>query len=69
MGHLHLFVESRKDMVWLPVTLLMKGGAPCLGSLGDRPKCFAKDDARVQCFVNFCNSFGYNWMITEILHD
>lgn len=64
-----LFVESRKEMVWLPVVLLMKSGAPCLGAMGDRPKCFDRNDGRVECFVNFCESFGYNWMITEILHD
>ena len=63
---LHLYVEDRRDMVWLCVTELMRNGAPCLGGLGDRAKDFSSTPYLVERFTKFCNSRGYNWMVTEI---
>lgn len=62
---LHLYVEDRKNMVWLPVTVLMRNGAPCLGAMGDRPKDFANTPYLVKRFTRFCDGHGYNWMVTE----
>ena len=63
---LHLYVEDRREMVWLPVTVLMRNGAPCLGSIGDRGKDFSGTPYLVKRFTKFCDSRGYNWMITEV---
>lgn len=62
----HLYVEDRNEMVWLPVVLLMRSGAPCLGRLGDRPKDFSETPYLVKRFTKFCESRGYNWVISEI---
>lgn len=62
----HLYVEDRNEMVWLPVTLLMRSGAPCLGGMGDRPKDFANTPYLVKRFEKFCEAHDYNWMISEI---
>lgn len=62
----HLYVEDRKNMVWLPVLLCMRNGAPCLGKMGDRPKDFSNTPRLVKRFEQFCNSKGYNWMVSTI---
>lgn len=62
----HLFVEDRENMVWLPVLVLMSNGAPCLGGLGDRPKDFSDSPYLVERFEKFCGARRYNWMISTI---
>ncbi len=63
----HLFVEDRNNMVWLPVLLVMSNGAPCLGAMGDRPKDFSNRPYLVKLFEKFCSSHGYNWMVSTII--
>ena len=62
----HLYVEDREKMVWLPVLVLMRNGAPCLGDMSDRPKDFSNTPYLVKRFEKFCSDRRYNWMVSTI---